>query len=170
MWKIIQNKQFLILAGIVLFAGFVSLVELDPERPILTYTAGVAILMAFWWVTEAIPIAITSLLPVFLFPFFGVMDSGHTAGAYINHIIFLFIGGFIMALAMEKWDLHRRIALFILLKVGQKPIHILWIYVCRIFPFHVDEQYGDGDAYGADQSFHYEKSGGILSSGYYTSI
>lgn len=126
MWKIIQNKQFLILAGILIFIAFVTLVELDPNRPILTYTAGVAVLMAFWWVTEAIPIAITSLLPVFLFPLLGVMDSGDAAGAYINHVIFLFIGGFIMALAMEKWDLHRRIALFILLKVGQKPIHILF--------------------------------------------
>ncbi|MBY5958108.1 SLC13 family permease [Membranicola marinus] len=124
--KFIQRRQFLVLAGIVLFVCFVSLVELDPERPVLTYTAGVAILMAFWWVTEAIPIGVTSLLPVFLFPLFGVMDSGEAAGAYVNYVIFLYIGGFIMALAMEKWDLHRRIALFILLKVGQRPIHILF--------------------------------------------
>src|SRR5690625_7275112 len=81
--------------------------------------------MAFWWVTEALPIGITSLLPVVLFPVFGVMDSADTASAYINHIIFLYIGGFIMALAMEQWELHRRIALFILLNVGQKAFQIL---------------------------------------------
>lgn len=126
MWKILLSKKFLILAGLAFFAGFIQFVDLDPDRPVLTYTAGVALLMAFWWVTEAVPIAITSLLPIVLFPLFGVMDSTKTAGAYINHIIFLYIGGFIMALAMEKWELHRRIALFILLRVGQKPIHILF--------------------------------------------
>ena len=125
MWKIVQNKQFLVIAGIIIFVGFVTLVDLDPERPILTYTAGIAILMAFWWMTEAIPLAITSLLPICLFPIFGVMDSSTAAGAYINHIIFLYIGGFMMALAMEKWNLHKRIALFILIRAGQKPVQIL---------------------------------------------
>ncbi len=133
MWQFVQSKQTLIIVGILLFVGFVTFVDLDPERPILTYTAGIAILMAFWWVTEAIPIAITSLLPVFLFPLLGVMDSGKTAGAYINYIIFLYIGGFMMALAMEKWNLHKRIALFVLLRVGQKPIHILFGFMFACF-------------------------------------
>lgn len=125
MLKIIQNKSLLGFSGIILFIAFTFFVDLDPERPVLTYTAGVALLMAFWWVTEAIPIAVTSLLPVFLFPLFGIMDGGQTAGAYINYIIFLFIGGVVLALAMEKWNLHRRIALYILLKIGQKPVSIL---------------------------------------------
>ena len=61
------------------------------------------------------------------------MDSGKTAGAYINYIIFLYIGGFMMALAMEKWNLHKRIALFVLLRVGQKPIHILFGFMFACF-------------------------------------
>lgn len=121
----LQSKNIFIIAGLVIFLIFILGVDIDPARPQLTFTAGIGILMAFWWVTEALPIGITSLLPVILFPVFGVMSSTDTASAYINHIIFLYIGGFMMALAMEKWKLHRRIALFILLKIGQKPYQIL---------------------------------------------
>jgi len=81
--------------------------------------------MAIWWMTEAVPIAITALLPVVLFPLFGIMNGKDVSSTYFNHIIFLFIGGFIVALAMEKWDLHRRIALKILLLVGVSPNRIL---------------------------------------------
>ncbi|WP_236973776.1 SLC13 family permease [Membranihabitans maritimus] len=120
-----NKKSLLIISGLILFILFISFVRIDPDRPELVYTAGIAILMAFWWVTEALPIGITSLLPVLLFPAFGVLSSSDTAAAYINNIIFLYIGGFIMALAMEKWNLHRRIALFIMLKIGRKPVTLL---------------------------------------------
>jgi len=69
--------------------------------------------IATWWLTEAIPIPATSLLPVVLFPLLGVMEVGEVTAEYGNQIIFLFIGGFFIAIAMEKWGLHRRIALFI---------------------------------------------------------
>lgn len=121
----LQSKSVFIIIGLAIFLVFILGVQIDPDRPQLTYTAAIGLLMAFWWVTEALPIGVTSLLPVVLFPVLGVMDSADTASAYINHIIFLYIGGFIMALAMEKWQLHRRIALFILLNVGQKPFQIL---------------------------------------------
>ncbi len=85
----------------------------------------IAVLMAIWWMTEAVPIAITALLPVVLFPLFGIMDGKAVSSTYFNHIIFLFIGGFIVALAMEKWNLHRRIALKILLLIGVSPNRIL---------------------------------------------
>ncbi len=100
-------------------------VELDPENQAITATLAVAILMASWWITEAIPLAITSLLPIVLFPFLGIMNGKAVSSVYFNHIIFLFIGGFMMALAMEKWNLHKRIALKLLIWIGASPGRIL---------------------------------------------
>jgi len=85
----------------------------------------VAILMAVWWITEVVPLAVTALLPVVLFPFLGIMDGKETSSTYYNYIIFLFIGGFIIALALQKWNLHKRIALKILMLTGTSPAKIL---------------------------------------------
>ncbi len=111
--------------GILVFLAIAFLLNINPGNKHTTYMLAIATLMAIWWVTEAVPVAITALLPIVLYPLFGIM-SGKTASAtYINHLIFLFIGGFIVALAMEKWNLHRRIALKILLWVGVSPFKIL---------------------------------------------
>jgi solute carrier family 13 (sodium-dependent dicarboxylate transporter), member 2/3/5 len=109
-----------LLALAVLFFG-----DLDPERPEVTRMAAVAVLMAGWWITEAIPIPATSLLPVALFPLLGILDGRTTASTYFNHLIFLFIGGFLFALAMQRWELHRRIALRILRILGTSPPRIV---------------------------------------------
>jgi sodium-dependent dicarboxylate transporter 2/3/5 len=93
----------------------------DPGQPAIGYMAAVVALMAIWWMTEAIPLAATSLLPFLLFPSLGILDSGKVASSYINSTIFLFLGGFLIALAMERWNLHRRIALAIISVVGSKP-------------------------------------------------
>lgn len=92
--------------------------DLDPEKPEITATLSVAVLMAVWWISEAIPIAVTALLPVALFPLLGIMNGKTISTAYFNHVIFLFIGGFLIALAMEKHNLHKRIALKILMLTG----------------------------------------------------
>ncbi len=81
-------------------------------------TASIGILMAVWWATEAVPIAVTALLPVVLFPMFGVSSIQETTAPYANKVIFLFLGGFIVAFAMQRWDLHRRIALTVLQHAG----------------------------------------------------
>ncbi len=110
----------LIFAGLILFPEV-----LDPDKPVIAYMAGIALLMAIWWMTEIVPLAVTALLPVALFPLLGIMSGKTVASTYFNHIIFLFIGGFLMALAMEKWHLHRRIALRLLLLIGLSPSRLL---------------------------------------------
>src|SRR3954463_13495001 len=79
---------------------------------------GTALWMIWWWVTETVSMAVTALLPMILFPVFGVMDAKAVAPAYGNSVVYLFMGGFMLALALEKWNLHKRIALFIIQKTG----------------------------------------------------
>ncbi len=88
-------------------------------------TAAVGALMAIWWMTEAIPIPATALLPLALFPLLGVADISEAAAPYANPLIFLFLGGFIVAIAMARWSLHRRIALRIIHLVGVQPRRIV---------------------------------------------
>ncbi len=84
-------------------------------------TAAVAFLMAVWWMTEAIPIPATAILPLVLFPTLGVLSAPDASTPYANDLIFLFMGGFFIAVTMERWGLHRRIALGILARVGSGP-------------------------------------------------
>ena len=81
-------------------------------------TAAIGVLMAVWWATEAVPIAVTALLPLVVFPLLGIASIQETAAPYSNKVIYLFLGGFIVAFAMQRWDLHRRIALSVLQVVG----------------------------------------------------
>lgn len=93
--------------------------------PVAQKMAAVALLMATWWMTEAIPIPATSLLPIALFPLLGIMHTKSAAAPYASHLIFLFMGGFIIALAMQRWDLHRRVAMHIVNVVGFSPSRLI---------------------------------------------
>lgn len=104
--------------GFVLFIAILLFVDLDPANANLTKMAAIAALMAVWWITEAIPLAATSLVPIVAFPLIGILDGEQTASSYINSVIFLFLGGFLLALAMENWGLHKRIALKIITVFG----------------------------------------------------
>ena len=81
--------------------------------------------MAIWWISEAAPLAVTALLPVVLFPVTGGLEAAATTSAFGQPIIFLFLGGFVIALAMEQWNLHRRIAISIVLSVGDNPARMI---------------------------------------------
>ena len=88
-------------------------------------TVAIGILMAVWWVTEALPLAATALLPLALFPVTGVLPMEDAAAPYANDLIFLFMGGFMLALAMQRWGLHRRIALQTIRAVGTTPVRMI---------------------------------------------
>jgi sodium-dependent dicarboxylate transporter 2/3/5 len=88
-------------------------------------TAAVATLMAIWWMTEALPIPATALLPLGLFPLLGVLSAPAASEPYANEVIFLFMGGFLLAVTMEKWGLHKRIALAIMAAVGTSPSRLV---------------------------------------------
>ena len=82
------------------------------------FTAAVGVLMAVWWATEAVPIAVTALLPIVLFPLLDVATIQDATAPYSNKVVFLFLGGFVVAFAMQRWNLHKRIALTVLQHVG----------------------------------------------------
>ncbi len=88
-------------------------------------TAAAAVLMACWWLTQAIPLAATALLPIVLFPLLGAGTIAETTAPYSRPLIFLFLGGFLLGLALQKWGLHRRLALLTLLAVGAQPTRVI---------------------------------------------
>jgi solute carrier family 13 (sodium-dependent dicarboxylate transporter), member 2/3/5 len=102
------------LAGLVLGPLlFVLILVLPPPAGLSAAgwtTAAVAVLMAVWWATEALPLAATALVPLVLFPLLGIFDVQQTAAPFANPLIFLFLGGFLIALTVQRWNLHRRIA------------------------------------------------------------
>lgn len=136
--------------GPLVFLSILLFMDLDPQNPAATRMVAIVALMAIWWITEAIPLAATALLPIVLFPVMGIMRGRelpaanridlssvsfngdfsvsdfdiifpNVANQYMDWIILLFMGGFIIAIAVEKWSLHKRIALHILRVIGGQP-------------------------------------------------
>lgn len=117
----LQRQTLGLVAGIVGFAAVLLLPTPAGMSPEAHKTAAVAVLMICWWISEAVHIGVTGFVPIALFPLLGVASSRAVSSHYGNHLIFLFVGGFIIAQAMERWDLHRRIALAIIDRFGSRP-------------------------------------------------
>jgi len=98
-------------------------------QSVLAITAWIAI----WWITEAIPIPVTSLLPIILFPLTGALDIAETTASYGHKMIYLYMGGFIIALAIEKWNLHKRIALQTIYMIGKNADRIIFGFMLATY-------------------------------------
>ncbi|MFN2421865.1 MAG: DASS family sodium-coupled anion symporter, partial [Gemmatimonadota bacterium] len=120
-----RRRRIGLFTGPVLFAALLALPAPEGLAPAGWRTAAVGVLMAVWWVTEAIPIPATSLLPIVLLPILGAASIDVVATPYANPLLFLFLGGFLLALAIERWGLHRRLALNVIDRVGTGPARLL---------------------------------------------
>jgi sodium-dependent dicarboxylate transporter 2/3/5 len=119
-----KKKIFQVLGP--LLAGLIWLfVEPDKTNHQVSLMAGVTVWMCVWWFSEAVSLGVTAFVPVFILPVLGIADCKSVAQQYSDSIIFLFIGGFMIAFAIEKWHFHKRIALKILSIVGKDPGTIL---------------------------------------------
>lgn len=108
--------------------GFLLLLQLPPPGGMeqsAWKVASIGLLMAAWWMTEAVPIPVTALLPIILLPALGVTPVAEATAPYANPIVFLFLGGFLLAQALEQCGLHRRMALSILSAVGTGPARLV---------------------------------------------
>ena len=119
-------KKIGIVAGLSVFAVLVLFFNPEPDNPQVGKMAAIAALMAILWITEAVPLATTALIPVIALPFFGILSSADAAKTYVSSIVFLFIGGFLIALSMQRWNLHRRIALTIIAAIGRRADHMVF--------------------------------------------
>lgn len=119
-----QTRHLSLLAGLGI-AGILYFVNPFGVSEPAARVLAVAGLMITWWVTEALAMPVVALLPLVLFPLLGINNIKSTAASYGNEVIFLFMGGFMLGLAIEKWNLHRRIALNIVKKTGTSGNRII---------------------------------------------
>ena len=121
----LRSKQIGLILGPVLFALCKLFFHPEGLSPEANSVLATTLWMAAWWITEAIPISVTALLPMVLFPLTNGLDIGPTAAAYGHKYIFLYMGGFILAIAIENWNLHRRIALNTVRVIGSNQSRIV---------------------------------------------
>ncbi len=113
-----MKKRIGLVTGLCLFLLVLVVPATESLSPQAKNVLAVATLMATWWISEAIPVAATALVPIVLFPLLGVMSGREVTQPYAHHLIYLFLGGFLIAVTIEKWNLHKRIALHTIKLVG----------------------------------------------------
>jgi sodium-dependent dicarboxylate transporter 2/3/5 len=118
-----------LILGPLLFISVIFILPIDNLSFEGKIVLGITLWMTLWWITEAIPIYVTALLPLVLFPSLEITNLGDTAAVYADRIVFLFLGGFILAKAIEKTELHKRFALNILRVFGTNPKNIVAAFI-----------------------------------------
>ena len=113
-----KSKLAVLVGGVIVFSIILLMPLPEGMTPSGKRLLAISALMACWWIGEGTSIAVTALLPLILFPLLGIMSSKQVAPNYTNHFVFLFLGGFMIALAMEKWNFHKRLALWIISLIG----------------------------------------------------
>ena len=125
-----NNKGFVF--GVLLAIVTLSLPTPEGLSAEAHKTAALFLLMGVWWATEAVPVAVTALVPLALFPILGIVDIQAAANPYANKTIYLFFGGFLLATAIQKWDLHKRIALFVLENAGSNGASLIFGFMLTV--------------------------------------
>lgn len=120
-----NHRIHLFLGPLTALLSVLLLCTFSSQEQKVVFMIGVAVWMAWWWMTEVVPVAITAMLPMLLLPLLGISSAKDTGSQYMDSILFLYIGGFIIAFALEKWNLHKRVAFKILSIAGTKPSRIL---------------------------------------------
>jgi solute carrier family 13 (sodium-dependent dicarboxylate transporter), member 2/3/5 len=129
----LNSKSLKILAGpTIAILVFVFLKNYE-HNDVVCFAAASVSWMCIWWITEAVNIYITSLLPLALFPLLGIMPMKDVSMMYTNEIIFLYVGGFLLAFGIERWNLHQRFAYKILITIGSEPKNILLGFMLSSF-------------------------------------
>lgn len=113
-----SKKLIALLLGPIIFILFIIFQAPTGMSSNAFIMVGITLWIAIWWISEAVPIAVTSLLPIVLFPATGILNISETTAAFGDKYVFLYLGGFLLAIAIEKWNLHKRMALHIINSIG----------------------------------------------------
>jgi solute carrier family 13 (sodium-dependent dicarboxylate transporter), member 2/3/5 len=124
-----KSKQIGFWAGILILVISILITPPEGMQPAAAKALGVTLLMAIWWITECIPIYATAFVPIALFPILGILDAGSTSENYGNNYVLMLLGGFFLAKAIEISGLHKRIALYIIKKIGTSRRKIMFSFM-----------------------------------------
>jgi sodium-dependent dicarboxylate transporter 2/3/5 len=116
-----RAQRWGLICGLALFSVALATPAPAGLPPAGWHVLGLTLLMAIWWTTEPVPIAVTALLPVILLPLLGVGDLARATADYASPVVFLFLGGFLLAAAVKRWGLHRRLAYAVVRAIGAQP-------------------------------------------------
>jgi solute carrier family 13 (sodium-dependent dicarboxylate transporter), member 2/3/5 len=122
-------QTFLLLTGVLFLTGLTITTGQGSTTPVFRMGM-VALIMATWWIFEVLPLGITAFLPVIAYPLLGIMPTKEIAPIYMSSILLLFVGGFFVAIAMERWCLHKRLALNIIGFFGASPGRLMAGFMC----------------------------------------